>query len=141
MVSRAASFSAPLAVYSAAPPLPTLHAVQPATAAKLGSAPRLPVFIIQNDAVDSLKCTVETEEDAWRMSRVYVRKEHLDPLTLQIVRTSGYTGQPFPLFLYVRALGQWTMHCQVQLQVETDTHFILECVACHPAARPQVKRH
>jgi len=140
MVSRAASFAAPLPVCSA-PPLPCLQVVQAPTAAKLGAPPALPVFIIQNDAVDSLKCTVETEEEAWRLTRVYVRTEHLDPLTLQIVRTSGYTGQPFPLFLYVRALGQWTMHCQVQLQVETDTHFVLECVACHPAARPRGKRH
>jgi len=46
------------------------------------------------------------------------------------VRAHGFTTDPFPVFLFVRSLGRWTRRCMARIQVETTTHFVLECVSC-----------
>lgn len=115
-----------------------LEFVAPALAERLGGPPALPVFVIQNDAVYSLKCAVDTEEDAHTATRFLVRSTDLDRFTLHIVRAHGFTTDPFPVFLFVRSLGRWTRRCLVRMQVETTTHFVLECVSC---TCPQGRAH
>ena len=123
--------------YTPTPPPPSvdrqrqpLDVVSPEVAQRLGAPPKLPVLVIQNDAVYSLKVAVDTEEDARTASRFLVRSTDLDRFTLRIVRAHGFSTDPFPVFLYVRSLGGWTRRCSARIQVETTTHFVMECVSC-----------
>lgn len=136
-IIRHDTHSAPVA--PADSPQPVLEVVAPSQADRLGAPPELPVFVIQNDAVYSLKCAVDTEEDAYTTTRFMVRSADLDRFTIRIVRAHGFTRDPFPVYLYVRSLGQWTRRCLVRMQVETTTHFVLECVSCplQPASTHQ----
>lgn len=126
----------PSALLHTPPPQPPLEVVPEGAAGRLGAPPALPLFVIQNDAVCSLKCAVDTEDEARAATRFLVRSTDLDRFTLRLVRAHGFSTEPFPVFLYVRSLAVWTRRCLVRMQVETTTHFVLECVSCASAPAP-----